>query len=50
MILTLPIVLSVIFNLVRDINSGVDEGNISKNSLIYVKNILIENSGKISRF
>jgi cysteinyl-tRNA synthetase len=37
-----PNALSVIFNLIRDVNRGVDDGNISKNSLIYVKNLLIE--------
>ena len=37
-----PKALSVIFNLIRDVNRGIDDGNISKNSLIYVKNLLIE--------
>jgi cysteinyl-tRNA synthetase len=44
-----PNALSVIFNLIREVNRGVDEGNISKNSLIYVKNLLIE-FGKILGF
>ena len=37
-----PNALSVIFNLIRDVNRGIDNKNISKNSLIYVKNLLIE--------
>lgn len=37
-----PNALSVIFNLIRDVNRGMDDRIISKNILIYVKEFLIE--------
>ncbi len=37
-----PNALSVIFNLIRDVNRGIDNRIISKNILLYVKNLLIE--------
>ncbi len=37
-----PTALSVIFNLIRDVNRGIDNRNISQNTLIYVKNLIME--------